>query len=302
MRFNPKARLDTSQVSDRRGRGGGGGGGMRLPMPSGGGGKIGLGTVVLFIVIFVINSQLGGGSGDPGSGNGNDQLASCETGADAQKSADCRQVAVVNSIQAFWAGELPKETGKDYRKAGTVVFSGSTSTGCGDATSDVGPFYCPTDETVYLDPTFFKQMLEGQLGAKGGDFAEAYVIAHEYGHHVEKLLGVFGRMKTQQGKDSDSVRLELMADCLAGMWTHYATTTKNASGQVLITGLNDQDISEALDSAQAVGDDRIQKRSGGRVNPDAWTHGSAAERMRWFTTGLNRATVASCNTFDATSL
>src|SRR4051794_1635368 len=184
----------------------------------------------------------------------------------------------------------------------TTIFSGGTQTGCGAASTDVGPFYCPVDKHVYLDTTFFKDMLEGQLGAKGGVFSHAYVVAHEYGHHVQDLLGTMGKVRAQQGQTSDSVRLELQADCYAGIWTKHATTADDAGGQPYILDLTQADVSNALDAAAAVGDDRIQKRSSGRVDPDSWTHGSAQSRMRWFTTGFQKGTLKACDTFGAKQL
>lgn len=302
MRFNPRARLDTSQVSNRRG--GGGGGMSRLPIPSGPGGKVGggIGTLLLILVIVFLSGGLPGGGGTPSGNNATDQsFEACQSGEDANSDEDCARVAVVNSIQSFWTQALPQQTGRDYREAETVIFSGQTNSGCGAASSQVGPFYCPVDETAYLDTTFFDDMLEGQLGAKGGDFAEAYVIAHEYGHHVENILGLLSNSRGT-GAKSEAVRIELMADCLAGAWTKHATTAEDANGEVFITDLDRADIAEALDAAAAVGDDRIQQRSGGRVDQESWTHGSAEQRMRWFTTGMEQGTVAACNTFDTDDL
>ena len=319
MRFNPRARLDRSQVQVRRGggsRGGFGGlgsrgGGFPLPMGRAGGGIGGL--LVLVLVVFLsggLDGLLGSG-GSTGatarSASGavsSDELTECETGEDANDNPDCGRLAVVNSIQSFWAETLPEQSGEQYVEADTVMFTGSVDTGCGGATSDVGPFYCPVrdDMQVYLDVTFFDDMLEGQLGATGGDFAEAYVLAHEYGHHVENLLGYMGRVRTQQGPESDAVRLELMADCLGGMWTKYATTAEDSAGEVLILDLDQQDISEAIDAAQAVGDDRIQQRGGGRVDSDRWTHGSAAAREYWFTIDYQEGTIEACDTWEADRL
>ena len=312
MRFNPRARLDRSQVQVRRGGGGGGGG---LPIPAGMGGRVGggIGGLILIIVVVVLSGVLGGGEGSGGfSGTprsdseavSSSELTECETGADANENPDCARLAVVNSIQAFWGDALPQQTGQEYVEADTVMFSGSVSTGCGNATSAVGPFYCPTrdDMKVYLDTTFFEDMLEGQLGATGGDFAEAYVLAHEYGHHIENLLGYLGRARTQQGPESDAVRIELMADCLGGMWTKHATTSTDAGGEALILELDQKDIEEAIDAAQAVGDDRIQQKSSGRVNPDQWTHGSAAAREHWFSVGYSQGTLQACDTFETDEL
>jgi predicted metalloprotease len=211
-------------------------------------------------------------------------------------------MAMVNSIQSYWAQALPQQSNKQYVEADTVIFSDQVRTGCGNATSDVGPFYCPPDQHVYLDTTFFKDMLERQLGGKATDFTEAYVLAHEYGHHIQNLLGTMGRVRTQQGASSDAVRLELQADCYAGMWARHASEVQDADGQVFIENLTQQDVEEAIAAARAVGDDRIQQRTSGRVNPDSWTHGSAEERMRWFTTGREKGTLQACDTFSARRL
>ncbi|HET6627565.1 MAG TPA: neutral zinc metallopeptidase [Nocardioidaceae bacterium] len=315
MRFNPKARLDRSQVQNRRGSSGRGGG-MGFPVRAGGRGLGvggGIGGVIVLIIIVLLNSGLfsGGGGQDsaPGSGSGSgpvstggEQLSHCRTGADANQDRDCARVAIVNSIQSFWSQALPQQSDARYTEADTVIFSDRVDTGCGAATAQVGPFYCPVDKLVYLDTTFFKDMLEGQLGGTDADFAEAYVLAHEYGHHVQDLLGTMGRVRTQQGAGSDAVRLELQADCYAGMWTRFATRAEDADGQVLIQELTPTDIEEALDAARAVGDDRIQQKTSGRVNPDAWTHGSAEQRMRWFSIGKDQGTLRACDTFSARQL
>jgi uncharacterized protein len=308
MKFNPRAKLDRSQVQDRRGqggrRGGGlgglpglgrGGGGGGLPIPTGGG----IGGIIVVIVIGLIFWFLGGNNligGDSG-GSQSSSLESCDTGADTDRQ-DCRILATVNSIQAFWTEALPQQTGTQYEEADYVTFDGSTPSGCGQATSAMGPFYCPNDKTVYLDLTFFQDMLEGQLGATGGDFAEAYVLAHEYGHHVQDLLGTLGKHQSRAtGPTSESVRIELQADCYAGVWGHFATTVEDANGEVFITEITDQDIKDAINAATAVGDDRIQQQTSGRVNPEQWTHGSAAERVTWFQTGFDSGRVDSCDTF-----
>jgi hypothetical protein len=301
MRYNPRARLDRSQMEVRRG--GGGGGGMR--MPGGGSGmKVGggIGGLVILVLVLLLQSQLGGSGGPVGGAETTSSLDHCQDGDDANQNRDCAMLADVNSIQGFWETALPRQTGTEYARGTTTVFTGGTQTGCGNATSDVGPFYCPVDQHVYLDPTFFEEMLKGQLGAKGGLFSEAYVLAHEYGHHVQNLLGTMGRVRTQQGPESDAVRLELQADCFAGMWTKYATEVPDDSGEPYILDLTDQDIANGLDAARAVGDDRIQKRSGGRVDPDRWTHGSSEQRMSWFRRGLAEGTVEACDTFAARQL
>ena len=312
MRYNPRARLDRSQVQNRRGGGGGGGGGG-FPIGGGGGGGLrvggGLGGVLVLVVIYVVFQLVGGGgtgSGGAdqgaGTGTGNTSLDQCRTGADANQDPDCALLADVNSVQAYWAETLPQQSQVTYTKAQTVIFTGSVSTGCGNASDDVGPFYCPVDKNVYLDTTFFKDMLEGQLGARGGPFSQAYVLAHEYGHHVQDLLGTMGRVRTQKGASSDAVRLELQADCYAGMWTKSATTADDETGEAYIVDLTQDDIERALDAAAAVGDDRIQRRSSGRVDPDSWTHGSAEQRMQWFDTGRQKGTLKACDTFSSDRL
>ena len=302
MRYNPKARLDTSQVQVRTG--GGGGGGFRLPSGGGGGGGMkvggGIGGLIILVLVLVLQSQFGGGGGgQPGAAPETASLDQCRDGSDAQQDRQCGIVADVNSIQSFWSGALPRQSDRDYREAVTNLFTGGVSTGCGNASSDVGPFYCPVDEGVYLDRAFFEDMLQGRLGAKGGAFAESYVLAHEYGHHVQNILGTMGRVRTQQGPSSDAVRLELQADCYAGMWAKHATEAPDADGRPYILELTDEDIARALDAARAVGDDRIQQRSGGRVDPDAWTHGSSEQRMRWFRTGMEQGSLQACDTFAA---
>jgi len=303
MRYNPRARLDTSQVENRRGSGGGGGGGG-FPIGGGGGGGLkvggGIGGLVIVIIIILL-SQFAGGGGDGGGGSSQDAgdptLGQCRTGADANQDPDCALVADVNSIQGFWGDELPRQANVRYTDARTILFSGQVQTGCGAADANVGPFYCPVDKHVYLDTTFFKDMLEGRLGARGGPFSQAYVLAHEYGHHVQDLLGTMGKVRTQQGASSGSVRLELQADCYAGIWTKHATSADDSGGEPYISDLTQDDINRALDAAAAVGDDRIQKETSGRIDPDAWTHGSAEQRMRWFTTGYKKGTLKACDTF-----
>ncbi|MFC6152525.1 neutral zinc metallopeptidase [Nocardioides yefusunii] len=325
MRFNPKANLDTSRTSDR-GRSGGGGlggglGGGSVPLP--GSLKAGGGAgVVIVLLVVLATSCLGGGGGTGGVGGaGLDQIfgqsagtdvsrmagedsaryASCKTGEDANSSVDCARVAVENSLYAFWDDEFTAQ-GKKFRPAVVNTFSGNVSTACGAASSSMGPFYCPADQQIFLDTTFFSDVLEGQLGGQGGDFVEPYVLGHEYGHHIQNLLGTMNKVRTQQGADSDAVRLELQADCYAGMWARSAAGLAGDDGVAIIEELDRSDISEALDSAKAVGDDRIQQRSGGKVNSDGWTHGSSQQRMNWFMTGYETGSLKSCDTFAARTL
>jgi predicted metalloprotease len=312
VKFNPRAKIDRSQIQDRRGQGGrrggglsglpglGRGGGGGLPIPTGGG----IGGVVVVVVVVVLGVVFGGDvlGRDSGSSDQSATLSDCNDGTDADRQ-DCRIAIDVNAIQAFWTDALPQQAGVDYQEADTVYLAGSTSTGCGQATSAMGPFYCPNDKNVYLDLTFFQDMLQGQLGASGGEFQEAYVLAHEYGHHIQDLVGTLGKHQSSAtGPTSESVRIELQADCYAGIWTHYATTAKDSDGEVFITEVSDQDIKDAIDAATAVGDDRIQQQTSGRVNPDQWTHGSAAERVDWFQTGYQSGQLTSCDTFAAGAL
>ena len=315
MEFDQNAQLDTSQISDQRGGGGGGGGGGLGGMLGGSGGKIAAGGGGLGIIGLVLALLFGGGNifggaagGTPtnnavfptntapasaGVGTGNDGAlaATCKTGADAAKSDDCLIVGVVNSVQNYWAREFARSNLK-YTLSPTVYFSGATSTGCGDASTDVGPFYCPADKKVYIDLTFYAE-LTTKFGAQGGTFAKAYVIGHEYGHHVQDLLGTSAQVDksgSRQGATSGSVRTELQADCYAGVWAQNAVSTG------YLEQLSRADIADGLDAASAVGDDRIQERATGRVSPESWTHGSSAQRQKWFTTGYESGDPGSCDT------
>ncbi|MFJ9697328.1 neutral zinc metallopeptidase [Kitasatospora sp. NPDC101183] len=301
MQFDDQGDLDTSQVDDRRGIPGG-----KVAI---GGGAVGL-IAVLFAVLLGVDPKLLGLSSGGGGGTGSSTVKSagevqqaCKTGADANKRQDCRIVAVTNSLQEFWGAELPKRTKAAYKPAETVLFTDRVSTACGSATSAVGPFYCPGDQKAYFDLGFFDE-LSTRFGAKGGPFAESYVVAHEYGHHIQNLLGTMQKVGSdRQGASSGSVRLELQADCYAGVWAHHATTTPQAStGRPLIKALTDQDIAQGLDAAAAVGDDRIQKQATGKINPEAWTHGSSDQRKAWFTTGYRSGDLGQCDTFSAAKL
>ena len=261
----------------------------------GGGGLIGL----IVLVISLLGSD-GGSLLDVPLGSldaGDSPSAECRTGADANQEDDCRIVGVVNSVQAFWDQRL-----EGYRPTSTVFFEGNVSTGCGTATSAVGPFYCPVDEGIYIDLGFYDE-LRNRFGASGGPFAEAYVIAHEYGHHVENLIGVLERSGDGSGgPQSSAVRVELMADCLAGMWAGGAVATG------YIEELTEADIDDGLNAAAAIGDDRIQERVTGRVDPESWTHGSAQQRQAWFLTGYRLAgaeeasATGACDTFAVPSV
>ncbi|HEX2413190.1 MAG TPA: neutral zinc metallopeptidase [Solirubrobacteraceae bacterium] len=288
MRFRNRARLDTGQIQDQRGARGGRG------LAVGGG----AGTLLVIVVLALLGVDVSGGSdpysigtGGSASESGEELSATCRTGADANQREDCRIVGVVNSVQDYWTDNV-----EGYREAPTRFFTGQTVTGCGAASSAVGPFYCPRDQTVYIDLSFFDQ-LRTQFGARGGPFAEAYVIAHEYGHHVQHLLGTDERVGgDRQGERSGAVRLELQADCYAGVWAANAVETQ------FIEELTPQDIADGLDAAAAVGDDRIQERATGRIDRESWTHGSAESRQRWFDTGYRSGDPNRCDTFAADAL
>ena len=290
MRFRTGGGLDPSQVEDRRGLGGGGG-----PLVLGGGG-LGLAG----IVVYLLFALLGGGSGGTYGALSGITVAQpqapsqslgteCGAGVDINTRQDCRVLADVNSVQKYWAGWFAAH-GKRYVQAKTVFFTGSTPTGCGTASTDVGPFYCPSDKHVYVDLGFYQE-LHDRFGAQGGPFAEAYVIAHEYGHHTQDLLGNL-HPGGATGATSASVRTELQADCYAGVWARHAVATG------YITDLTQQDIADGLDAAAAVGDDRIQSATQGQVNPETWTHGSSAERQNWLRRGYQRGEPTGCDTFS----
>jgi predicted metalloprotease len=189
-----------------------------------------------------------------------------------------------------------------YRKVKTVLYSGATESACGTASNQVGPFYCPLDRKVYIDATFFAE-LSSRFGADSGSLAQEYVVAHEYGHAVQDQLGILEQAQQDpQGQNSGSVRIELMADCFAGVWASHASTTTSAGGEAFLKPLTSADVESALSAASAVGDDRIQRALQGRVTPETWTHGSSAERQRWFMTGYRSGDPKQCNTFAATNV
>jgi uncharacterized protein len=308
MRFNENAQLDPSQVEDQRGQTGGFGrartGGMGIPMAVGGGGG-----GLLLVLLFVAFQLLGGNLGQTGQAPaavpdssvdayrgaevpGGQVAQNCRTGADANARTDCRIVGVVNSVQQYWTVEFAR-SGLRYNQADTVFYSEATRSGCGLADASAGPFYCPIDKKIYLDLSFFDE-LRTKFGVKGGPFAQAYVVAHEYGHHVQDDLGLLDQSRSSAaGPQSGSVRVELMADCLAGVWSNHAVQTG------YIQDLTQQDINDGLEAAAAVGDDRIQRQTQGRVTPETWTHGSSQQRQRWFGIGYQTGDLNACDTSRA---
>lgn len=292
MTFRPDAQLDPSQVEDRRGRRVSRGG-----MAIGGGG---LGTIIIIVLLLLTGGNLGdlgAALGPPGalpdgpvpSGASDD----CRTGQEANQRQDCRVVGTVNSVQAYWSDAFAA-AGRQYTPATTILFTDAVDTACGGATSAVGPFYCPLDQHVYIDLGFYDE-LESRFGAQGGPFAEMYVLAHEYGHHVQNLLGLL-ETGGDTGAGGAAVRVELQADCFAGVWAANPVDTG------FLQPLTDAQIAQALDAASVIGDDRIQQQTTGQVNPETWTHGSSEQRQRWFSNGLRSGSASGCDTQDATDL
>jgi uncharacterized protein len=292
MTFNEGMQIDTSTASTS-----GGGGGRIIAI---GGGIGGLLIVVVAMLLGVdpgrvLNQQQMNTSDYSAPGF---DLSTCKTGADANKYVQCRVVATGNSVDAVW-----QQLTRGYTRPHVRLFSGQVATGCGPATSAVGPFYCPVDQTAYFDTDFF-QVLVDQFGSSGGPLAQEYVVAHEYGHHVQNLQGILGRAQQgAQGAQGNGVRTELQADCYAGVWAHYASTVRQEStGVPYLQPLSDNDIRDALSAAASVGDDRIQKAASGHTNPESWTHGSSAQRQKWFTVGYQTGDPNKCDTFAAPDL
>lgn len=297
MSFNTGAQLDTSQVT-------GGGGGSRSGVALGGG----AGGIILALIFYFLTGSTGGLDTSQITTGGSDSSAvstdfsQCKTGADANKNDTCRIIGTVNSVQSYWTDALPADINRQYREAKTVIYSGQTQSACGTASNATGPFYCPSDERVYIDASFFKELTD-RFGADGGALAQEYVVAHEYGHHIENILGILAKAQDgETGPLSGGVRVELMADCFAGVWANHASSTTDAGGTALLEPLTNADITSALSAAQAVGDDHIQKSQGGGVNQDTWTHGSSASRQKWFLAGYKSGNLNNCDTFATDDL
>ncbi|VEG42479.1 putative metalloprotease [Mycolicibacterium flavescens] len=290
-------RIDTSTASSS---GGGGGPGRGIAVGGGVGGLLIL-VVALFLGVdpSTVPVPQQGQYDSQGVESPGFDLSQCKTGADANKIPQCRVLATGNSLDAIWPQLMP-----DYTRPGVHLFRNSVNTACGPATSEVGPFYCPADQTAYFDVEFF-DVLRDQFGSSGGPLAQEYVVAHEYGHHVQNLTGTLRQSQGPgaAGPTGGGVRTELQADCYAGVWAHYAAITKQEGTDVtFLQPLTDKDIADALSAAAAVGDDRIQKQTTGRVNPEAWTHGSAAQRQKWFTEGYRTGDPKACDTFSTNDL
>jgi hypothetical protein len=272
------------------------------------GGGIGL-AIVAFLIYQFTGVDVGpavevleGAGGTGGAGQGQDTTIGACSAEEANTQRDCRLSATLQSLDAYWADTLSAE-GVEFTEPPATEFTGGVATGCGQASSSTGPFYCPPDQGIYLDLGFF-DLLQSRFGASGGPLAEMYVIAHEYGHHIQNITGRMDGIDSQDtGPESDGVRLELQADCYAGMWTGDAASRVDPdTGVTFLEPITDEELDDALSAAEAVGDDHIQEQSGGGVNPDVWTHGSSEQRRNWFVTGYNEGTLAACDTFSAQSL
>jgi predicted metalloprotease len=293
MSFNDDARIDSSKVR-RRGRG------RNTGIAAGGGGIAVLAVFLIAQFTGVDLSGLVGGSGTGGTG-GSEQVVSeeiqgCETGADANEDINCRMAGAADSLDTFWATEASAIGVGGYTTPDFWLFSDATTTACGSATSASGPFYCPPDMALYVDTAFFDQ-LRSQYGATGGPLAQMYVVGHEWGHHIQQLSGAFDRAdRTDTGPGSDTIRLEVQADCYAGAWVGAASTVVDDTGTTFLEPVTQAQVADALNAAAAVGDDRIQAASGSGVDSDTWTHGSAEQRQRWFEAGRTGGATA-CDTF-----
>jgi uncharacterized protein len=290
---------ESSNIVDRRGQRGGGGGLGGLPI---GGGKLGVGGMIVVGVIALLLGQnplelIGAvsGAGVGGAGVGQPQPVESAQPAKLDGEHDRFIARVLGSTERTWTQLFPEQVGEAYPQPKLVLFAGDVNSGCGPANSGMGPFYCPADRNVYLDSSFFDD-LSRRFGAPG-DFAAAYVIAHEVGHHIQTVIGISEQVQKARRSSSEaagnalSVRQELQADCFAGVWAHH-------NRDLLEPG----DIEEGLRAAQAIGDDTLQKQAGARVNPESFTHGTSQQRMRWLQAGLQSGQMKSCDTFAARSL
>ncbi len=289
MTFNDNADISSGKVG-RRGR-------TALIAGGGGGGLLVVGLIILSQVLGVDLTGLAGGGAQQGSDSGVvESLDRCQSGEQANTDLDCRMKGAAAAIDTYWTDEVAS-IGVEYHSPKFALFSDATSTACGSASSATGPFYCPGDETLYVDTAFFDE-LRTRFGSSGGSLAQMYVVAHEWGHHIQKPGGALERAQDGgTGPASAGLRVELHADCFAGAWVGSASKTKDENGVPFLKPVSDQQIRDALSAASAVGDDRIQAASGGLVNPETWTHGSSEQRQRWFLNGYREGATA-CNTFS----
>jgi predicted metalloprotease len=260
------------------------------------GGGVGIAGIVVFLIAQFTGVDLSGVVGDGGDGLSTIQqggaeaspVAECRTGRDANASIDCRMEGAAESLDTYWSTEARQLGISDYTTPDFFLFSGSTDTACGTASASTGPFYCPPDRALYLDTAFYDD-LQSTYGASGGSLAQMYVVAHEWGHHIQQLEGTFADTdRSGTGASSGSVRVELQADCYAGAWVGDAASTRSANGTTFFEPVTREQIADALSAASAVGDDSIQERATGRVDPDSFTHGTSEQRQAWFERGYEQ--------------
>ena len=275
-----------------------------------GGGAGGVVVVLIALFLGVDPGQLGldfeGSGATDGRAQTSDSAQQFQSHIDqcdlqkANTDTICRIVATTESLEDVWTAQLPEQAGMRWAQPHTTIFTGAVDTGCGAASSDIGPFYCPAGENVYIDPAFFDRVLVEQLGGSPSGAAQMYVVAHEFGHHVQTMLGDIRRsQKDPRGPSSGAVRVELQADCYAGLWAHYATSTPAPGGDApLLESLDASDVDAIIQTAEAIGDDHIQRTGGTRVDPGSWTHGSSQMRRQWFLTGYEQGSMQACDTFS----
>ncbi|MGR2752900.1 KPN_02809 family neutral zinc metallopeptidase [Agromyces arachidis] len=286
MTFNPNSDISGGKAS-RRGR--------TTGIAVGGG----LGAIALFFISQLLGVDLSGlaGGGSEGPAPSDAALEQCQTGADANERIDCRMKGASASLEDYWQEAAPT-IGVDYTSPQDfALFQDAVSTGCGQASSATGPFYCPPDQTIYIDTSFYDQ-LEQRFGAEGGPLAEMYVVAHEWGHHIQNIAGVLDSTRDgETGPASNAVRVELQADCFAGAWAAAASSTEDPEGQPFLQPISPDEYQQAIGAAAAVGDDRIQEATQGQVTPHTFSHGTSEQRVRWFAAGFDQG-VGACNTFE----
>jgi len=281
MTFNDNASVGGNTARRR-------GGGIAVA----GGGVAGLAALAVLLLNLFTGSDFSGiVPVDPGATGGGSAIENCQTGADANRSDECRLAAASLAIDQFWGSHV-----KGYTQPQLIIVDQATQSQCGTASNQTGPFYCPLDKSVYVDPTFFA-LLRERFDATAGPLAQLYVLAHEYGHHVQNITGIMEQHPNDgTGPDSNGVRTELQADCFAGAWVGDMTEQKDANGVPFLEPPTQQQVVDAINATQAVGDDHIQQESGGAVNPESWTHGSSEQRQHWFETGYSNG-VTACDTF-----
>ncbi|WP_091229779.1 neutral zinc metallopeptidase [Microbacterium sp. 3J1] len=274
MTFNPDADV-SGNTARRRGRG-------AVVAGAGGVGLLGIIALIAGPLLGIDLSGLIGGGGATGGGSepaGGSVIENCETGEDANQNVDCRVASSQLALDGYWEDQV-----EPYRAPGLIIVDGSTPTGCGTASNAVGPFYCPPDETVYIDPSFFT-LMQQQFGASAGNLAQLYIVGHEWGHHIQYITGVMDRYPNNgTGPDSNGVRVELQADCYAGAWIGQMTQEKDKNGVPYLEAPTEAQLQDAVNAAYTVGDDHIQEQSG-FVNPESFTHGTSEQRKFWFANG-----------------